>query len=71
MSSEETYPEIMSSIALVTGATGLLGRQVLNTFKQSGCLAVGQGYSRATPPTILRADLGKPEEIKALLDDVK
>lgn len=71
MSSEETYPEIMSSIALVTGATGLLGRQVLNTFKHSGCLAVGQGYSRANPPTILKVDLGKPEEIKAMLDDAK
>lgn len=61
----------MSTTILVTGATGLLGRQVFNTFQHSGCLTVGQGFSRATPPTILKADLEKPEEIKALLDDVK
>lgn len=61
----------MSSTVLVTGATGLLGRQVFNTFKHSGCLVVGQGFSRATPPTIAKADLEKPDEIKQLLDDVK
>lgn len=61
----------MSSTVLVTGATGLLGRQVFNTFTHSGCLVVGQGFSRATPPTILKADLEKPDEIKALLDEVK
>lgn len=61
----------MTSIVLVTGATGLLGRQVFNTFQHSGVLVVGQGYSRAVPPTILKANLEKSEDIKALLDDVK
>ncbi|GIJ85224.1 hypothetical protein Asppvi_004080 [Aspergillus pseudoviridinutans] len=61
----------MSTTVLITGATGLLGRQVFNTFKHSGCFVVGQGYSRATPPTILRADLEKPEDIKNLLDEAK
>lgn len=61
----------MSSIVLVTGATGLLGRQVFNTFKHSGCLTVGQGFSRATPPTILKADLENPEDIRRILDDVR
>ncbi|KAF7125458.1 hypothetical protein CNMCM5793_001697 [Aspergillus hiratsukae] len=61
----------MSTTVLITGATGLLGRQVFNTFKHSGCFVVGQGYSRATPPTILRADLEKPEDIKRLLDEAK
>lgn len=61
----------MSSIVLVTGATGLLGRQVYNTFKHSGCLVVGQGFSRATPPTILKANLESAEDIKGVLDDVK
>jgi NAD(P)-dependent dehydrogenase (short-subunit alcohol dehydrogenase family) len=61
----------MSSIVLVTGATGLLGRQVFNTFKHAGCLVVGQGFSRATPPTILKGDLEKPEDIKRILDEVK
>lgn len=62
---------VMSNIVLVTGATGLLGRQVFNVFQHSGCLVVGQGYSRATPPTIMRADLGKPEDIDRLLDEAK
>jgi dTDP-4-dehydrorhamnose reductase len=61
----------MSTTVLITGATGLLGRQVFNTFKHSGCFVVGQGYSRATPPTILKADLEKQEDIKRLLDEAK
>ncbi|KKK19228.1 NAD dependent epimerase/dehydratase family protein [Aspergillus ochraceoroseus] len=64
-------PEKMATTVLVTGATGLLGRQVFNLFKRSGCLTVGQGFSRANPPTILKADLEKPEEIKNLLDEAK
>ncbi|KAF9886775.1 hypothetical protein FE257_011152 [Aspergillus nanangensis] len=71
MSVSETTQLNMSTVVLVTGATGLLGRQIFNTFKSSGCLVVGQGYSRANPPTILKADLEKSEDIKALLDDVK
>lgn len=61
----------MSSTVLITGASGLLGRQVFNTFQHSGVLVVGQGFSRAAPPTILKADLEKSEEIKGLLDEVK
>lgn len=61
----------MSSTVLVTGASGLLGRHVFNTFQHSGVLTVGQGFSRAAPPTLLKADLEKAEEIKSLLDDVK
>lgn len=61
----------MTSTVLVTGATGLLGRQLFNTFQRSGVLVVGQGFTRAAPPTILKADLEKPEDIKALLNEVK
>lgn len=61
----------MTSTVLITGASGLLGRQVFNTFQHSGVLVVGQGFSRATPPTILKADLEKAEEIKGILDNVK
>lgn len=71
MSFSETTALNMSTVVLVTGATGLLGRQVFNTFKSSGCLVVGQGYSRANPPTILKANLEDPEDIKRILDDVK
>ena len=61
----------MSLNVLVTGATGLLGRQVFNTFKHSGCLTVGQGFSRATPPTILKADLENTDEVNTILDEAK
>ncbi|PYH92789.1 NAD dependent epimerase/dehydratase family protein [Aspergillus ellipticus CBS 707.79] len=71
MSSSDNPIANMSTTVLVTGATGLLGRQVFNTFKSSGCLVVGQGYSRATPPTILKADLEKSEDIKNLLVEAK
>lgn len=61
----------MTSVVLVTGASGLLGRQVFNTFQRSGVLVVGQGLSRATPPTILKANLENEEEVKYILDEVK
>ncbi|KAL5340620.1 hypothetical protein BJX70DRAFT_360742 [Aspergillus crustosus] len=61
----------MATTVLVTGATGLLGRQVFDRFKRSGCLTVGQGYSRANPPTILKSDLENPDHIKGLLDEAK
>ncbi|KAL1982075.1 hypothetical protein VTN96DRAFT_1788 [Rasamsonia emersonii] len=61
----------MSQTALITGATGLLGREVLKAFKRAGWLTVGQGFTRAAPPTILKANLEEPDEIKKLLDEVK
>ncbi|KAI9374626.1 hypothetical protein BJX61DRAFT_281342 [Aspergillus egyptiacus] len=61
----------MATTVLVTGATGLLGRQVFDMFKHSGCLTVGQGFSRANPPTIIKSDLEKPDDIKGLLDEAK
>lgn len=62
----------MTQKVLVTGASGLLGRQVLNAFKKdSNWEAVGQGFTRASPPDILKADLTSAVEIEKLLDEVK
>ncbi|KAL4782790.1 hypothetical protein BJX76DRAFT_331729 [Aspergillus varians] len=61
----------MATTVLVTGATGLLGRQVFDRFKRSGCLTIGQGFSRANPPTIIKSDLENPDDIKELLDEAK
>lgn len=61
----------MTSTVLITGASGLLGRQVFNTFQHSGVLVVGQGFTRAAPPTVLKADLEKADEIKNLFTEVK
>lgn len=63
----------MTQTALVTGASGLLGRQVLNAFRKDtdNWKAVGQGFTRASPPDVLKADLTESGEIEKLLDEVK
>ncbi|KAB5575519.1 RmlD substrate binding domain-containing protein [Coniochaeta sp. 2T2.1] len=57
--------------ALVTGATGLLGRQILRAFERSNFSAKGTGLSRADGQTILKLDLGSDAEIEKILDEVK
>ena len=56
---------------IVTGATGLLGREVLKAFQSRKWHAVGTGLSRANPPTIFKVDLSDAQAISALLDEVK
>lgn len=56
---------------LVTGSTGLLGRQVANTFRLMGWNVVGTGYSRADGVTIRKVDLGDVAQVKTVLDDTK
>ena len=56
---------------VVTGATGLLGRQVLDAYKSAGWKVTGTGWSRANPPSILKVDLAEEAELKTLLNDVK
>ncbi len=61
----------MTNTALVTGATGLLGRQVVKAFQDAGWKVVGTGWSRANPPSILKVNLEDESEIKQVLDEVK
>jgi len=61
----------MPPTVLVTGATGLLGREVMEAFSRAGWVTVGQGYSRAAPPKILKANLENINEIEKLLDEAK
>lgn len=61
----------MTRRVLVTGASGLLGREVLQTFKFAGWDAVGTGLTRSKPPTIRKLDLSDEAAVVSLLDDVK
>ena len=56
-------------VALVTGATGLLGRQVIKAFAQAGWKAIGTGFTRANPPSILKVDLGDDVAVENVLDE--
>ncbi|KAI1391425.1 NAD(P)-binding protein [Hypoxylon trugodes] len=61
----------MSKTALVTGATGLLGRQVVRAFERNKWNVKGTGYSRADGISVLKVDLVKAEDVTAALDNVK
>ena len=56
-------------VALVTGASGLLGRQIVKAFDQAGWKTVGTGFTRASPPSILKIDLGDQAAVENVLDD--
>ena len=61
----------MAKAALVTGATGLLGRQVVKAFESAGWSSTGAGFSRASPPKILKVDIQDETEVTKVLDKVK
>lgn len=54
--------------ALITGATGLLGRQVSRVFARKDWTAKGTGFSRADGATILKVDLASAQEVEKALD---
>lgn len=62
-----------SKAALVTGATGLLGRQLVKAFQYPGrdWSVKGTGLSRADGVSVLKVDLGNQAEVEAALDSVK
>ena len=56
---------------LVTGATGLLGRQVAEAFRGHGWTVKGTGYSRADGVDVLKVDLGNEGQVAKVLEEVK
>lgn len=56
---------------LVTGATGLLGRQVARAFQRGDWDVKGTGYSRADGTTILKVDLQDATQVEKALEDTK
>lgn len=61
----------MAKTALITGASGLLGRQVVKAFQRAGYNTVGTGLTRAHPPAILKVDLCNEAEVSQTISDVK
>ncbi|KAI6382198.1 hypothetical protein MCOR25_000789 [Pyricularia grisea] len=58
--------------ALVTGATGLLGREVAKAFQfKQGWVVTGTAFSRADGVSTLKADLANEAEVEKVLDQVK
>ncbi|MCJ1382841.1 hypothetical protein MMC17_005954 [Xylographa soralifera] len=60
----------MTRKALVTGATGLLGRQVVLEFERAGWEVVETGFTRSTS-TIRKLDIVDSSAVAALLDEEK
>lgn len=56
---------------LVTGATGLLGRQVVKAFGKKDWTARGTGFSRADGTAVLKVDLASPPDVQKALDAVR
>ena len=57
--------------ALVTGATGFLGRQVVKAFAGHGWAVKGTGLSRADGVDVLRVDLEDRAEVEGVLEAVR
>lgn len=60
-----------SQTALVTGASGLLGRAVTTAFNRKSWSVTGTGLTRANPPAILAVDLSDAAAVAKSLDEVK
>lgn len=56
--------------ALITGATGLLGRAVLSAFEDAGFETTGTGFSRASDK-ILKLDIRDKQAVDRVFDEVK
>jgi S-adenosylmethionine synthetase len=61
----------MTRTALVTGGSGLLGRQVQRQFLLDSWNSVGTGLSRISPPEVIKLDILDQKEIDRVLDEVK
>ncbi|KAK8035630.1 RmlD substrate binding domain-containing protein [Apiospora rasikravindrae] len=60
-----------SRTAIITGATGLLGRQVTRAFERAKWTVKGTGFSRADGVDVLKVDLANAAEVEKTLDAVK
>ncbi|KAF2179851.1 NAD(P)-binding protein [Zopfia rhizophila CBS 207.26] len=56
---------------LVTGASGLLGRQVQKTFQLDSWNTIGTALTRVNPPNVIKLNILDGKEIERVLDEVK
>lgn len=61
----------MSRKALITGASGLLGRRVVKAFDSAGWQVTGTAFTRASPPALLKVDLCDEAAIEEALQTAK
>lgn len=58
--------------ALITGATGLLGRAVHDAFsRRSDWTSIGTGLTRAEPPQYRKLDLLDEKAVTECLEEIK
>lgn len=57
-------------VALVTGATGLLGRQVFKAFEDAGWETTATGFNRASS-AVRKVDIRDGEAVTQLFEEVK
>lgn len=63
--------EMAGKDVVVTGATGLLGRQVARAFDRKSWNVKGTGYSRADNVSVFKVDLGSPAGVEKFLEESK
>ncbi|CAF1311664.1 unnamed protein product [Adineta ricciae] len=61
----------INKTVLITGASGVLGRQVTNRFLDAGWNVTGLAYSRANKNHLIRCDLTNFEETNKVIHDVQ
>ena len=61
----------MAKKALVTGATGFLGREIVKALEHDGWTVVRTGFSRAKPPEIHKLDLCDQHAVSHLIEQEK
>ena len=57
--------------ALVLGASGLLGRQVAQTFSNAGYEVTATAFTRAWPPALIKVDIQDVDAVARLLAEIK
>ena len=61
----------MTPRCLVTGASGLLGRQVTQVFQTAGYEVTAAAFTRAWHPILIKVDIQDVDAVARLLAEIK